>query len=107
MQRGHNGLKGACTVIRSLAPTNSYYWLTSRPGWSQPWRMGQRDRKARRTNACGHYLLDLFSDLDLFVTDANFQLKYCLQATWMHPRSRHWHLLELNYVVTSMFLSLV
>ena len=42
----------------------------------------------------GHRLLSLCSEFGLFVTNTLFQLKYKHKTTWMHSRSKHWHLLD-------------
>ena len=45
-------------------------------------------------NSNGQRLLSLCSEFGLFVTNTLFQLKHKHKTTWMHPRSRHWHLLD-------------
>jgi len=45
-------------------------------------------------NSNGHRLLSLCSKIGLFVTNTLFQLKHKHKTTWMHPRSKHWHLLD-------------
>ena len=37
------------------------------------------------------------SQFDLIITNTVFQQRNQLKATWMHPRSKHWHLLD--YVI--------
>jgi len=45
-------------------------------------------------NSNGHRLLSLCSEFGVFVTNTLFQLKHKHKTTWMHPRSKHWHLLD-------------
>jgi len=45
-------------------------------------------------NSNGHRLLSLCSESGLFMTITLFQLKHKHKTTWMHPRSKHWHLLD-------------
>ena len=44
-------------------------------------------------NSNGHRLLSLCSEFGLFVTNTLFQRKH-KHKTWMHPRSKRWHLLD-------------
>jgi len=44
-------------------------------------------------NSNGHSLLSLCSEFGLFVTNTLFQLKH-KHKTWMHPRFKHWYLLD-------------
>jgi len=46
-------------------------------------------------NSNGHRLLGLCSEFGLFVTNTLFQLKHKHKTTWMHPRSKCWHLLDV------------
>jgi len=45
-------------------------------------------------NSNGHRLFSLCSEFGLFVTNTLFQLKHNHKTTWMHPLSKHWHLLD-------------
>ena len=45
-------------------------------------------------NSNGHKFLSPCSEFGLFVTNTLFQLKHKHKTTWMHPRSKHWHLLD-------------
>jgi len=45
-------------------------------------------------NSNGQRLLSLCSEFGLFVTNTLFQLKHKHKTTWMHLRSKHWHLLD-------------
>jgi len=43
-------------------------------------------------------LLSLCSELELVITNTIFQQANKYKTTWMHPRSKHWHLID--YVIT-------
>ena len=51
-----------------------------------------------RMNDNGHRLLSLCSQNQLFITNTGFTLKPIHKGTWVHPRSRHAHMLD--YVIT-------
>ena len=48
-------------------------------------------------NSNGLRLLSLCSEHNLVITNTHFQLKNKHKTSWMHPRSKHWHLLD--YVI--------
>ena len=48
-------------------------------------------------NSNGLCLLYLCSEFDLIITNTLFQERNQCKTTWMHPRSKHWHLLD--YVI--------
>ncbi|KAI8494416.1 hypothetical protein Bbelb_276420 [Branchiostoma belcheri] len=45
-------------------------------------------------NDNGRLLLELCTELQLVITNTIFQQKDSLKTTWMHPRSKHWHLID-------------
>ena len=49
-------------------------------------------------NSNGHLLLQTCSTHKLVITNTLFQLASRKKSTWMHPRSKHWHMLD--YVIT-------
>ena len=51
-----------------------------------------------RMNSNGLRLLTLCSELDLSITNTFFRLKNKHKTSWMHPRSRHWHLIDFIIV---------
>ena len=46
----------------------------------------------------GELLLALCSELELIVTNAMFKQKDERKSTLMHPRSRHWHMID--FIIT-------
>ena len=46
----------------------------------------------------GELLLALCSEFELIVTNTMFKQKDQRKTTWMHPRSRHWHMID--FIIT-------
>ena len=49
-------------------------------------------------NDNGRLLLEFCTELQLTITNTLFQQKDSLKTTWMHPRSKHWHLIDFILV---------
>ena len=45
-------------------------------------------------NSSGLRLLSLCSELGLAITNTFFQLRDMYETPWMHPKSKHWHLID-------------
>ncbi|CAH1250114.1 Hypp8770 [Branchiostoma lanceolatum] len=64
------------------------------PGWGRV--LGTQARG--RTNSNGSLLLELCTELDLAITNTFFAMADKWYYSWMHPRSRAWHLLDFILV---------
>ena len=51
-----------------------------------------------KPNSNGQLLLELCTEFDMYIASTHFQHKAHHLATWMHPRSKQWHLID--YVIT-------
>ena len=51
-----------------------------------------------KCNSDGELLLALCSEFQLIVTNTMFKQKDERKTTWMHPRSRHWHMVD--FIIT-------
>ena len=51
-----------------------------------------------KCNSNGELLLALFSEFELIVTNTMFKQKDERKTTWMHPRSKHWHMID--FIIT-------
>ena len=49
-------------------------------------------------NDNGCLLLELCTEQQIVITNTIFRLKDRLKTTWMHPRSKHWHLIDYDPV---------
>ncbi|CAH2088107.1 unnamed protein product [Euphydryas editha] len=51
-----------------------------------------------KMNSNGQLLLNLCSQFNLAITNTLFRLQTKYKTTWMHPRSKHWHLIDYAIV---------
>ena len=51
-----------------------------------------------KCNSNGELLLSLCSEFELIVTTTMFKQKDERKTTWIHPRSRHWHMID--FIIT-------
>ncbi|KAK2160294.1 hypothetical protein NP493_1657g00054 [Ridgeia piscesae] len=51
-----------------------------------------------KCNSNGERLLALCSEFELIVTNTMFKQKDERKTTWMHPRSRHWYMID--FIIT-------
>ncbi|XP_047111837.1 uncharacterized protein LOC124788611 [Schistocerca piceifrons] len=62
------------------------------------WREVMGKQGVVNCNANGLLLLGLCAEHELFISNTQFRLRNRYKTTWMHPRSKHWHLID--YVIT-------
>ena len=51
-----------------------------------------------KCNSNGELLLSLCSEFELAITNTLFKQKEQRKTTWMHPRSKHWHMID--FIIT-------
>jgi len=66
------------------------------------WSGNIRKHGLGNANSNGLRLLNLCSEFGLAITNTLFQQRNQRKATWMHPRSKHWHLLDYVKPVMSL-----
>ena len=62
------------------------------------WPMVMGKHGIEKCNFNGELLLALCSEFQLIVKNTMFKQKYERNTTWMHPRSRHWHMID--FIIT-------
>ena len=53
-------------------------------------------------NSNGLRLLKKCAEQELLITNTVFRLPTCNKMSWMHPRSKHWHLTD--YIIVRLFV---
>ncbi|KAJ7428744.1 craniofacial development protein 2-like protein [Willisornis vidua] len=61
---------------------------------SEPWKGVLGKHGVGNCNDNGCLLLEFSAEQQLTITSTVFQQKDSLKPTWMHPRSKHWHLID-------------
>ena len=65
---------------------------------SDKWPLVMGKHGIGKCNSNGELLLALCSEFELIVTNTMFKQKDERNTTWMHPRSRHWHMID--FIIT-------
>ncbi|KAK2158016.1 hypothetical protein NP493_1829g00003 [Ridgeia piscesae] len=61
---------------------------------SDKWPLVMGKHEIGKCNSNGELLLALCSDFEMIMTNNMFKQKDERKATWMHPRSGHWHIID-------------
>ena len=61
---------------------------------TEKWKEVLGSHRVGKCNANGELLLALCSEYNLVITNTLFKHEDTHKKTWMHPRSKHWHLLD-------------
>ena len=62
------------------------------------WHLVMGKHGIGKCNSNGELLLALCSEFELIVTNIMFKQRDERKTTWMHPRSRHWHMID--FIIT-------
>ena len=65
---------------------------------TEKWKGVLGSHAVGKCNANGELLLALSSQYNLVITNTLFKHKDTHKKTWIHPRSKHWHLLDYTIV---------
>ena len=65
---------------------------------SETWKGVLGNHGVGKNNSNGDLLLETCSAYNLIITNTFFQLPKRQRTTWMHPRSKHWHLIDFVIV---------
>ena len=65
---------------------------------SDKWPLVMAKYEIGKCNSNGELLLALCSEFELIVTNTMFKQKDERKNTWMHPRSKHWHMVD--FIIT-------
>ena len=65
---------------------------------SDKWPLVMGKHGIGKCNSNGELLLALCSEFELIVTNTMFKQKDERKTTWMHPRSKHWHMID--FIIT-------
>ena len=79
---------------RSVEMTRLSYWENFK---AAVWDGVTGRNGVGKINSNGLRLLTLCSEFNLTITNTNLCMKIRYKTSWIHPRSKHWHL--LNYVI--------
>ena len=63
------------------------------------WPLVMGKHRIGKCNSTGELLQYLCSEFELIVTRTMLKQKDERKTTWMHPRSRHWHIID--FIITS------
>jgi len=58
----------------------------------QVWQTAIERHGVGKSNNNDLRLLEICSEFSLYITNTMFQLQNKFKTSWMHPRSKHWHL---------------
>ena len=86
------------SVISAAPQTDKHILLNARVGTNhQTWEGVIRSEGVGKCNSNGLLLLRKCAEYELLITNTVFRLQTRRKTTWMHPRSKHWHLID--YVI--------